>query len=191
MIVDRPVRVIIAALWISWAAYWIAAARDTKRTSWQESLGERSLYTIRLILCAILLAAPRTLPSMLTARLVPPGRLLPSFGAFLVAAGLGLAVWARYHLGREWSGTVTLKQEHVLIRTGPYHAIRHPIYTGLLLGLVGTAAAIGEWRGVLAVASALIGFLRKVHVEEALMGRTFPEYAEYRKRTAALIPPLY
>jgi protein-S-isoprenylcysteine O-methyltransferase Ste14 len=184
-------RLLIPALWIGWAAYWLIAARHTKRARWRESAGAQALYTIPLILCYVLLAAPRIPPSMLMTRFVPSGCLLPSLGTLLVAAGLGLAVWARRHLGREWSGMVTLKQEHALIQTGPYRTLRHPIYTGLLLGVIGTAAAIGEWRGLLAVAGALIGFLRKINVEEDLMRRTFPEYEQYCKRTAALIPRLY
>jgi protein-S-isoprenylcysteine O-methyltransferase Ste14 len=112
-------------------------------------------------------------------------------GTLLVAAGLGLTAWARWCLGRNWSGIITLKQDHALVRTGPYRVIRHPIYTGLLLALIGTASAIGKWRGVLAVACALIGFLWKIRVEEERMRQTFPEYEQYRKRTAALIPLVY
>lgn len=109
----------------------------------------------------------------------------------MVAAGLGLAVWARAHLGRNWSGIVTVKKDHALIRTGPYRIVRHPIYTGLLLALIGTAAAIDEWRVVVAVICALIGFLRKIQVEEKRMRENFPEYSRYRQQTAALIPLLY
>jgi protein-S-isoprenylcysteine O-methyltransferase Ste14 len=122
---------------------------------------------------------------------LPAGPVLPALGAVLTVAGLGLAVWARRHLGREWSGLVTLKEGHRLIRTGPYRTVRHPIYSGLLLAVFGTALAIGQWRGVIAVVCNLIGLLRKVQVEETLMVRTFPEYREYRQRTAALIPGVY
>jgi protein-S-isoprenylcysteine O-methyltransferase Ste14 len=122
---------------------------------------------------------------------LPAGPVLPALGAVLTVAGLGLAVWARRHLGREWSGLVTLKEGHRLIRTGPYRTVRHPIYSGLLLAVFGTALAIGQWRGVIAVVCNLIGLLRKVQVEETLMVRTFPEYQEYRQRTAAPIPGVY
>jgi protein-S-isoprenylcysteine O-methyltransferase Ste14 len=109
----------------------------------------------------------------------------------MVAVGLGFAAWARAHLGQNWSGIVTVKEDHALVRTGPYRAVRHPIYTGLLLALTGTAMAIGEWRGVLAVICALIGLLRKIQVEEKRMSENFPEYSRYRQQTAALIPLLY
>ena len=94
-------------------------------------------------------------------------------------------------MGRNWSGIVTVKEDHALVRTGPYRVVRHPIYTGLLLALIGTAAAIGEWRGVLSVIFVLIGFLWKIRVEEERMNANFPEYAQYRRQTAALIPLLY
>jgi protein-S-isoprenylcysteine O-methyltransferase Ste14 len=183
--------IIIPALWAAWMSLWLVAVVNTKPTRWREPAGSQALHVLPLLACAALLAAPRALPPILTARFMPPGPLLPALGALLVAAGLGLALWARWCLGRNWSGVVTLKQDHALIRTGPYRIIRHPIYTGLLLALIGTAAAIGEWRGVLAVACALIGLLWKIGIEEGRMQQTFPEYEEYRRHTAALIPQLF
>ena len=77
------------------------------------------------------------------------------------------------------------------MRTGPYRVVRHPIYSDLLVALIGTAAAIGECRGIFAVSCALIGFLWKIQVEEKRMSEHFPEYSQYRRQTAALIPLLY
>ncbi|MBV9686744.1 MAG: isoprenylcysteine carboxylmethyltransferase family protein [Alphaproteobacteria bacterium] len=178
-------------MWLVWAVIWAVAARRTKRTRWRESIGSRLLHVVPLLACAVLLAAPRWLPPILSARVVPAGRLLPVLGALMIAAGLGFAAWARAHLGRNWSGIVTVKEDHALVRTGPYQAVRHPIYTGMLFALIGTAMAIGEWRGVLAVVFALIGFLWKIHVEEKCMRENFLEYNQYRRQTAALIPLLY
>ena len=187
----RVMHVVIPALWVAWALYWLFAARDTKPTSWREAKASRALYVVPLLLGFALLGAPRLVPAMLKTRFVAPGPFLPSLGGVLALAGLGLAVWARVHLGREWSGLVTLKKGHVLIRTGPYRAIRHPIYTGLLLAVIGTTLAIGEWRGLLAIFCIFVGFIRNVRAEEMLMGCAFPQYAEYRKTTAALVPKLY
>ena len=93
------------------------------------------------------------------------------------------------HLGRNWSATVTVKQDHELIRTGPYTSVRHPIYTGVLFGFIGTALAVGQWRGVLAVAIVFVAFWRKLRIEERWMNETFGEqYRQYRARTRALIP---
>jgi protein-S-isoprenylcysteine O-methyltransferase Ste14 len=92
-------------------------------------------------------------------------------------------------LAGNWSSDVTLKRDHELIVTGPYAFVRHPIYTGILLGFVGTALAVGEWRAVLAVALAGVAFWRKLGIEEAVMRRQFGEtYARYVARVPALIP---
>jgi protein-S-isoprenylcysteine O-methyltransferase Ste14 len=186
-----PLLVLIAGIWVLWAAFWTVAALRTKPTLWRESVGSGASHVILLLAAAVLLVKPEWLPSTLSEPFVPAGVVLPAVGAVMVAAGLGFAVWARAHLGRNWSGIVTVKEGHTLVRTGPYRAVRHPIYTGLLLAVIGTAAAIGEWRGAIAVICALIGFLRKIEVEERRMSENFPEYAQYRQDTAALIPLLY
>ena len=188
---DAPIRILIPAMWLAWAALWTIAAFTTKATRWRESIASRARHDIPFLICIVLLTVPDAQPAILRARFVPMGSLLPLLGLILVAAGLGLAVWARWHLGRNWSSTVTLKEGHTLVQSGPYRKIRHPIYTGLLLALVGTAAATGEWRGVLAVACAFIGVRWKIRVEEDRMRRTFPQYEQYRKATSALLPLLY
>jgi len=189
--IEAVVRLAIPALWILWLGYWVAAARDVKRTRWREPALTRALHASPIVLCAFLLVAPRWLPPVLTIRFAPAGPVLPILGTMMVAGGLGCAVWARRHLGRNWSGWVTVKEDHALVRTGPYRVVRHPIYSGLLLALAGTALAIGEWRGVLAVALAALGFVVKTRIEEARMRETFPEYERYRRQVAALIPGVF
>ena len=109
----------------------------------------------------------------------------------VVLLGLLFAGWARIHLGGNWSGTVTVKENHTLVTGGPYHFVRHPIYTGLLLALIGTALAIGAAYGFIATGLILIGFVIKLEVEEARMRDTFPEYADYSRHTARLIPKVF
>src|ERR1700686_2537488 len=179
MTTDPLARLAIGALWIIWMIGWIAAASDVKRTRWREPARTRALHAIPIVLCAVLLMAPRWLPLVLTARFAPAGPALALCGTVIVALGLGFAGWARWHLGRNWSGWVTVKDDHALICTGPYRFIRHPIYSGLLLAIAGTALATGEWRGVLAVACAVLGFVLKLRIEEARMRETFPEYDRY------------
>jgi protein-S-isoprenylcysteine O-methyltransferase Ste14 len=107
----------------------------------------------------------------------------------LTLAGLLVAVWARVHIGRNWSGTITVKEDHDLITSGPYSLVRHPIYTGLLLALSAFALARGEWRGVIAVALAFWAFWRKLRIEERWMREQFGvAYEEYSRRVSALIP---
>ena len=188
---EAILRMTIATLWIGWLAFWIVAARYVKATRWRKSRASQLLYRVPLLLAAFLLAIPNLVPLALTKHFLPPGTGAALLSTIGVALGLGLAIWARWHLGRNWSASITLKAGHSLVRTGPYRYLRHPIYAGLLLGLVGTAVAIGEWRGVLAVALALIAFVRKILVEETRMGETFSEYGQYRRQTAALIPFIF
>lgn len=185
------VRIAIPAMWIAWVVYWLVAARDVKRTRWRQAPGSEALHGIPLLICTVLWLAPRWQPAALTAPLLPPGPFLPLIGTAIVAAGIGYASWARVHLGRNWSSKVVLKEDHVLIRTGPYRLVRHPIYAGMLLALLGSALAVGEWRGFLALVFALIGVLFRVRAEETRMTETFPEYADYKRQSSALVPGLY
>lgn len=191
MTFDASLDSLIVAMWLVWGAFWAVAALRTKPTRWRESIGSRASHVILLLAAGVLLAKPRWLPLILSTRFAAAGDLLPALGALMVAVGLGFAAWGRAHLGQNWSGIITVKEGHTLVRTGPYRIVRHPIYTGLLLAVIGTAAAIGEWRGVLAIVFVLIGFLRKIRVEERRMSENFPEYAQYRQQTAALIPLFY
>jgi protein-S-isoprenylcysteine O-methyltransferase Ste14 len=185
---EPVLRVAIPALWVAWLLYWARSARDVKPTRWRESRASQALHRVPLGLCLILLAMPQGLPAILTERVLPPGPVFPIAGAVMVPAGLGLAVWARRHLGQNWSANVTVKEGHALIRTGPYRRLRHPIYSGILVAMAGTAMAIGEWRGVVAVVLALTAFIHKSRLEEDRMRMAFPEYELYRSETAALIP---
>lgn len=185
-------RHLMAALWGAWLLYWILSAFSVKRARWREPFLPAAVHLVPLVLMALLFAAPAAaLPVWLAGRFLPPGGAGPGLGLALIAAGLALAAWARAHLGRNWSGTITLKEGHALVATGPYRRLRHPIYGGILLALFGTAIAIGEWRGLLGFALALFAFLHRSRVEEARMRESFPEYEEYRRRTKALLPFLY
>jgi protein-S-isoprenylcysteine O-methyltransferase Ste14 len=178
-----------AILWLTWLAYWFLAALNVKATQRRERIGSLILNRGLLAIGAFLLAFERQPLAWLSARFVPVSMAFYWIGLILLAAGLAFAVWARRHLGRNWSGIVTVKQDHELIRSGPYGLVRHPIYTGLLLAIFGTALAIGEWRALIAFALITIGFLLKLQVEEHFMSETFGEqYAQYRAEVAALIP---
>jgi len=110
-------------------------------------------------------------------------------GIVLTYIGASLAIWARYSLGQYWSGRVTLKEDHQLIRFGPYAYVRHPIYSGLLLAMAGTASVVGEWRAVVAFLLALVELSRKAAKEEALLATEFgDQYGEYRKQAGFLTP---
>ena len=181
----------IPVLWLAWLALWAAWSVGTKRTVRRESRASRLAYHVPLLAGAVLLALPRPGAGWLGTRLLPRSASWFWVGTALVAAGLGFAVAARAHLGRNWSGIVTLKQGHELIRTGPYRLVRHPIYTGMLLAFVGTAVARGDVRGLVALVLVTASFLFKLRVEERFMAEQFPqEYPGYKARTPALVPGL-
>ena len=142
-------RYLFPVMWLSWAAYWLAASHNSKATARSESAASRLLHIVLVLLASFLLWIPNLPIAALGGRFLPLAIWPFWFGAALTLAGLLFTVWARVHLGRNWSATITLKEDHSLITSGPYRTVRHPIYSGLLLGFVGSALARGEWRGVL------------------------------------------
>lgn len=113
-------------------------------------------------------------------------------GSALTAIGLLFSVWARVHLGRNWSGIITLKEGHRLIRTGPYRLVRHPVYTGLLLAVIGSAMAVGTWDALFGVAIILLALLLKLRREETLLTTQFgEEYRAFKRETPALVPFIF
>ena len=180
---------VVAGLWLAWVLYWWASSRNVKATRRQESLGSRAAHVIPLGFAAWMLAAPRLPGNFLGGRFLPHEPLVMMAGVAFVAAGLAFTVWARIFLGRNWSATVTLKQDHELVRAGPYRFVRHPIYSGLLVAFAGSALVRGEWRAVVAVVIAFAALWRKLRLEERWLEETFgPAYVRYRAEVAALIP---
>jgi len=179
----------IPALWVLWALYWFVAARDVKATRRSESTASRWAHIGPLLIAALLFALPHLPLPLLYARFIPATKVGFFAGAACVAAGLGFAVWARVVLGRNWSGIVTVKQDHELIRRGPYAIVRHPIYTGLLAGFAGSALALGEWRGLIALVIVCVALWRKLRLEERWLAEIFGDsYAQYQREVAALVP---
>lgn len=183
-------RHLILWVWAAWALYWVVSAFGNKAARRREPLGSRIAYALPLVLGAALLAwrgAPWA--SMLSLRLWPRSILLYWVGLAVLVAGLGFSVWARVHLGRNWSGAVTVKEDHELIRSGPYGYVRHPIYTGILTGVIGTVICSGTVRAALALLIIAVALIRKLRTEEALMRETFPgQYEQYCEEVPPLVP---
>jgi protein-S-isoprenylcysteine O-methyltransferase Ste14 len=165
------------------------AARGVKQTERQESRASRLTYHVPLIAGGVLLAFPNILGTALEGAFVPHGAFWRWLGTLMVATGLGFAVLARVWLAGNWSATVTVKQAHELIRSGPYALVRHPIYTGMLFALAGTAVWLGNWRALIGFALIAGAFVHKLRIEEKFMAEQFgDDYARYRAQVAALIP---
>jgi protein-S-isoprenylcysteine O-methyltransferase Ste14 len=184
-----PHRGLITLLWVIWALFWLISARGLKAVQRSESVGSRLTYLLPAIIGGVLLAWRAIPVSLLAERLWPRSLLAYWIGVALLAAGIAFAIWARVHLGRNWSGTVTVKEGHELIRTGPYALVRHPIYTGLLTAVIGTAIASGTVRALFAVLIITISLVLKLRTEERFMREAFPaEYQRYCAQVPALVP---
>ena len=180
------------AVWIAFVVYWQIKAFNTKNTQRLEPAVSRILRVLAILVAIILLSTTYIPLHWLYLPLWRQG-LWPFWaGAAITVSGLLFAVWAREHLGRNWSRSVTIKEDHELITTGPYALLRHPIYTGTLAGFLGLAIALAEVRGFVAFALMFLVFWAKLSMEEQWMRSQFGEtYATYVRRTAALVPYLF
>lgn len=177
--------------WTLWLIYWIATSKRVKQTAQRETSNSRTLQSIPLIAGGALIIVPDLTASAWT----PAWQQLHAaqFAGFgILLAGLAFSVWARLHLGTNWSVSVTLKEDHELVRSGPYRLVRHPIYTGCLLALAGAVLIGAEWRSVAGLLLVFASLAYKVRIEESWLTRYFgPAYTQYRQEVAALIPGLY
>jgi protein-S-isoprenylcysteine O-methyltransferase Ste14 len=179
----------IQVLWTLLWGYWaFSALRSRRSRRAQRPAGY--LIHLAMVLPAYLLPLIGVYRiGFLADRVLPRTAPLAIAGVLLAALGVGFAIWARKHLGSYWSGNVTIKDGHRLIRTGPYGIVRHPIYTGLLTAMIGTAFVIGEWHALLAVGIAMIAMIRKIRLEERWLGQHMgEEYRRYQAETRALVP---
>ncbi|MGA8026269.1 MAG: isoprenylcysteine carboxylmethyltransferase family protein [Bryobacteraceae bacterium] len=182
----------IDAAWIITGILWLISSFTAKPTTRRQSAGSRAIQAALLVLSFFLLFNERARAGSLAWRFVPVSNAASYMGLILTLAGICFAIWARFSLGRNWSSTVTVKEDHSLVRGGPYKIVRHPIYSGLLLASLGTALAVGEVRGLIAVTVALAGFRLKSLVEERFMREEFgTEYIRYQREVKALIPFLW
>ena len=176
-------------VWIGFFLYWQVMSADVKATKRIEPAASRIIRATLFLLAILLMAYDRIPVPWLYRQLYAQGALAFWVGAGITVAGLGFAVWARRHIGRNWSRSVTLKEDHELITSGPYRFVRHPIYTGILTGVVGSAIALAQVRGVITVVTIAILMWLKLRREERFMREHFGEkYDAYVQRVAALVP---
>jgi len=178
-------------LWIGFFAIWILWGIKTKPTQSREPVRSRMSYIVFTVAAYFLMFSGDVTQSWLRQRLFAPSALTNSLGVTVTLAGILFAFWARFYLGENWSGAVTVKVGHQLIRTGPYRWVRHPIYTGLISAMLGTALVRHQVRGIFATVLAYVGFKIKSKIEERTMISTFGnEYDNYRQTTGAIVPKL-
>jgi protein-S-isoprenylcysteine O-methyltransferase Ste14 len=178
-------------LWTVLAVVWVAMWFGMKKAKKRENWGERAQHGLLVILGFWLLFEGTFRLGWLDYRLVPNLPQAWTVGLVLTALGVGIAIWARLSLGSNWSGMVTLKTDHVLVRKGLYRWIRHPIYTGILLGMVGSAIVRGHVRCWLGVALVLAAFYFKARREEKFLREEFGAgFEEHSRQTGMFLPKL-
>jgi len=177
--------------WIVFFGYWVISALSSKAAKKTESLAERLQRMAPLAVAYVLLFYNATPLGWLSRRFVTDSPVAAVIGVTLTALGVAFAIWARWHLGTNWSAIVSIREEHELIRSGPYRRLRHPIYTGMLLAMAGTALVLGEVRGLLAFAITLAAFYTKARKEEAWLRREFGEKFEaHAQQTGMFLPKI-
>jgi len=179
-------------IWGVLAIVWLIFTFTNKRTARRESFGGQILVLVLLIV-GYGIVFDRRLPAFLNQFSFPVTPIVGWLGVLLVAAGAALAIWARFVIGRNWSGAgITLKENHELVQRGAYSVVRHPIYSGLLLAGLGIVVTTGYLFGLVGLIFVTIAFLIRIPKEEMLMTEQFPaEYPNYKQRVKALIPFIY
>lgn len=181
-------------LWAVWYAYWIVSARNRVRAKKDDASVRRESVTGRVAYSAVLLAGSVLLllnypRGFLDRRAWTSSLASIAIGLVMEAAGMAFAIWARQTLGGNWSGRITTGGSQELVIRGPYRIVRHPIYSGLLLAIVGTAFVRGDIRGLVGAALLFAGVLVKIRREEEALRQHFgPAYEAYERRVGGLLP---
>lgn len=183
---------ILEWIWTLFGLYWLVAARDQNAERTSESPLYRLFRLLLLVITFSLLFARWAAVGFLGRRILPPTRGLLYGGFAFTLAGMAIATWARISLGKYWSDKIVLKVDHQLIRSGPYARMRHPIYSGVLLGVAGSALVIDEWRGAVAFLILLTNYVFKAKREDEILSGAFgEEFAEHKRRAGFLLPRVF
>jgi protein-S-isoprenylcysteine O-methyltransferase Ste14 len=178
----QAVELVFVIAWAAFWIYWLVAAFSMKRghVPWARELRIRALI---IVLAIVLIRFGAFRGHGLN---TDPWR--AGLGLVLFALGLGFAIWARVHIGRNWGTPMSQKDDPELVTSGPYHLVRHPIYSGILFAGIGTAVAL-SWLWLIAVGLAGVYFVYSATVEERNMTKQFPEtYPAYQRSTKMLVP---
>jgi len=181
----------IGLLWVLLLSYWFVTSFQRRQTLRGEPRWQWLARITPLVLAYSLCMHNPGWPDWLGRRFVPASMWISILGVAVTAMGVSLAIWARRHLGVNWSAAISIRAGHELIGTGPYRTIRHPIYSGFLLATVGTALTIGEMRGLVTFAIVLLLFTVKARKEDAWLTREFgADFTSHLHRTGMFTPRL-
>jgi len=178
----RAVELVFALGWVAFWIYWLVAAFSMKKghVPWARELRIRALVIV-LVIVLVRVGAFRG-----HGLNTDPFR--AGLGLLLFALGLGFSIWARVHIGRNWGTPMSRKEDPELVTSGPYHLVRHPIYSGILVAGIGTSVAL-SWLWLIAVALAGVYFVYSATVEERNMATQFPQtYPAYKRSTKMFLP---
>jgi protein-S-isoprenylcysteine O-methyltransferase Ste14 len=181
----RAVEFVFALGWIGFWVYWFAAASSAKRgrIAWSHHL------RIRVVLVVLVILLVRV--GALRGHNLNTDPWRAGVGLLMFAAGLGFAIWARVHIGRNWGTPMSQKEEPELVTSGPYRLVRHPIYSGILVAATGTAVAL-SWLWLIVVALAAMYFIYSATVEERYLTEQFSDaYPKYKHSTKMLVPFIF
>jgi len=178
----------VGLAWVVFWIYWFISAWKTRSPLKRKQSRWPWLLFVLLFAFWVLLSSVFS-PDYLVQRAIPDTLVIGLSGTIITLMGLGFAVWARVHLGKYWSSMPAIREDHKLIRTGPYRFVRHPIYTGVQVGIAGTAIIIGMSLGLIVFFLIMVVYLWKIRMEENYLSEEFgEEYARYKKEVPALIP---
>ena len=181
-----------AVIWMVFVIVWVVSALRTKRTIQNQSSAWQLLYTAILVVGVYLIFAKQIGIPWLDRQLFSVTIPIVLAGLLVVLMGVVFSIWAQLMLGDNWSNRVTVKENHTLVRSGPYRIVRHPIYSGILLGMLGSTLQRGEIRSFVGVMICGFSFWLKTRAEEQFMVQRFgEEYLQYRHKVKALAPYIF
>jgi protein-S-isoprenylcysteine O-methyltransferase Ste14 len=178
---------LIAACWVVFFGYWIVSALGSRQTA--ISYGRHMLFRVDAL--TLILLFVRSRPAGVNVHAIVLSPAARASGVVVCATGIALAIWARRHLGKNWGMPMSVHEAPQLVMTGPYARLRHPIYTGIIVALIGNALTLSLW-WLVAVLAAFVYFAFAAGREESMLLTRFPgDYAVYQSRTKKIVPGLF
>lgn len=180
---------LLSMIWLAWVISWIVASFWSGRTKAHVPISKAWVYWLPIVLGSIMLL-PVTERVLGARQLYHPGESGTYLAAVVVVMGISFTWWGRIHLGRFWSNAITHKEDHRIIDSGPYGVVRHPIYTGQIIGLLASGLAIATWTAMVGVLLISFGQWQKARLEERFLSTELgaEAYSAYSRRVPMIVP---